>query len=35
LLFQLLNRLVLFLELINTITRWPVIVVCKKLLSLQ
>ena len=27
LLFQLLNRLVLFLELIKTITRWPVTVV--------
>ena len=35
LLFQVLNRLVLFLELIKTIARWPVTVVCKKLLSAQ
>jgi hypothetical protein len=35
LLFQLLNRLVLFFELIKTITRWPVTVVLKELLSAQ
>jgi len=33
--FELLNRLVLFLELIKTINRWPVMVVWKKLLSPQ
>ena len=35
LLFQLLNLSVLFLELIKTVTSWPVTVVLKELLSAQ